>query len=337
MTLQKLREKKVLVTGGAGFIGSEVVRQLSENGAIVTVLDNFLSGRESYLPCSHLVRIVRGDICDKPLMRNTIKDCEIVINVAALPFIPFSYNNPEEVFRVNVMGTMNTLWEAINAKTVERFVQISSSEVYGSAKYTPMDENHPVAPSSTYAVSKLASARIALLSCKEHDFPATVVRPFNAFGPNITQPYIVPEIIVQLLKSNGKIRLGNVESSRDFTYVTDTARAILLASVKDNVEGEVINVGSGRVITIRDLTHLIGSIMGIKAEILQDETRLRPMDVTRLVCDWNKAKRLLSWRPEVSLEDGLRRVIKWLKDNPEMFRNWVPYIERLRQSFKVHC
>ncbi|MCW4011340.1 MAG: GDP-mannose 4,6-dehydratase [Candidatus Bathyarchaeota archaeon] len=316
------------MTGGAGFIGSEVVKQFCQQGAKVSILDNFSSGKKAYLPNSPNVTVINGDICDKPLVKKIVQDCEIIIHIAALPFIPYSYNSPEEFFRVNVMGTLNVLCEAINAETVTRFVQLSSSEVYGSAKYVPMDEDHPISPHSTYAVSKLASARLALLSHKEHGFPATVVRPFNSYGPNVTQPYIIPEIIVQLLNGNTTIQLGNVESSRDFTYVSDTARAILLAAVKDAVVGEVINVGSGRVITISDLAYLIASIMGVEIEVVQDETRLRPFDVTRLVCDWGKAKRLLSWYPEVTLDDGLKKVVDWLRNKQDIVQNWVPYTER---------
>lgn len=328
MNLDDLAERRVLVTGGAGFIGSEVVKQLCENDAEVSILDNFSSGKRAYIPNAPNIEVIHGDICDKPLVKRIVKDCEMIIHIAALPFIPYSYNSPEEFFKVNVMGTLNVLCEAISAETVTKFVQLSSSEVYGSAKYVPMDEDHPLSPHSTYAVSKLASARLVLLSYKEHGFPATVMRPFNAFGPNITQPYIIPEIIAQLLRGNTRIQLGNVESSRDFTYVSDTARAILLAAEKDSVLGEVVNVGSGRVITIRDLAYLIASIMGVKIEVVQDETRLRPFDVTRLVCDWSKARRLLGWHPEVSLEEGLRKVVSWLRAKPEIVQNWVPYTER---------
>jgi nucleoside-diphosphate-sugar epimerase len=337
--LKKLAKKRMLVTGGAGFIGSEVVRQLDQNGAIISVLDDFSSGVKTYLPNSPNIRVIKGDICDKRLVKEAVRDCDTIINIAALPFIPYSYNSPEDFFRVNVMGTLNVLWEAINAETVGRFVQISSSEVYGSAKYAPMDENHPLLPHSTYAVSKMASARIALLAYKEHNFPTIVIRPFNSYGPHITQPYIIPEIIVQLLTGNGQVLLGNVESSRDFTYVSDTAKAIVLASVKEGVAGEVINIGSGRVIKIGELAHLLASIMKKPCHIAQDKSRLRPFDVTTLVCDWSKARRLLSWFPEVSLETGLERTVNWLRTKPHIIDSWIPYTERekYKQAIKVSC
>jgi nucleoside-diphosphate-sugar epimerase len=324
----KLNKKRVLVTGGAGFMGSEIVKQLSESGAAVTVLDNLSSGKKEYIKNIPNTRIVKGDIYDKRLLKQTLKNIELVINAAALPFIPYSYQSPEEFFKVNVMGTLNVLWESINSKTVERFVQISSSEVYGSAKYVPMDESHPLSPHSTYAVSKLASARLVLLSYEEHDFPAVVMRPFNSYGPNITQPYIIPEIIVQLLKGSTQIRLGNVESSRDFTYVTDTARGVLLGAICEAAIGQVINLGSGKVITIRELALLIASLMDRQIEIVSDPSRTRPFDVMKLVCNWNKARRMLSWCPEISLEEGLSRVIEWLKGKPEIVQNWIPYTER---------
>jgi nucleoside-diphosphate-sugar epimerase len=324
----KLQQKRVLVTGGAGFMGSEIVRQLCENGAAVSVLDNFSSGKKEYLPNMPNIKIIKGDVCDNHLVKQIIKGVELVIHVAALPFIPDSYHAPEDFIRVNITGTMNMLWESINSETVERFVHVSSSEVYGNAKYLPMDEKHPTIPHSTYAVTKLASARLVFTTHKEHGFPVTILRPFNAYGPNVTQPYIVPEIIVQLLRNNASISLGNIDSSRDFTYVSDTARGIILAAISDATVGETINLGSGKDIKIKDLAYLIASLMDRKIRIMQDNSRLRPYDVTRLVCDSSKAKQLLKWQPKVSLEDGLKIVINWLKTKPEIVRNWIPYTER---------
>lgn len=313
-------------------MGSEIVRQLCENGVIVSALDNFSSGKKEYLPNLPNVKVFKGDICDKNLVKHVIKDNELVIHTAALPFIPDSYHTPEEFLKVNVMGTLNVLLESMKAGTVKRFVHISSSEVYGTAKYIPMDENHPTIPHSTYAVSKLAAAKLVFTIHKEHGFPVTIIRPFNSYGPNITQPYIVPEIIVQILKGNTIIHLGNAESSRDFTYVSDTARGILLASTSDATIGEVINLGSGMDTKIRDLAHLIASIMDRRITIMRDDSRLRPYDVDRLVCDWSKAKKLLAWQPEVSLENGLRRVINWLKTKPDIIQKWIPYTERYPQQ-----
>jgi dTDP-glucose 4,6-dehydratase len=320
MTFQKKsRDAHVLVTGGAGFIGSEVTRQLVRSGARVTVLDNFASGKKAYLRGLQ-VDVVKADICDRKAVSRSMQDQEIVYHLAALPFIPDSYLNPQEFFRVNVEGTLNLLWKAIHSETVKRFVYISSSEVYGTAQKVPMDESHPTQPHSTYAVSKLAADRAVFTLHKEQGFPVVVLRPFNSYGPRITQPYIIPEITIQLLEGRGCIRLGNTKSSRDFTFVADTARAILLASFSDRAIGEVINIGSGTETSIRDLARLIARITKTRFVFQQDESRIRPYDVDRLVCDNSKAKSLLGWKPEVQLESGLRETTEWIRKNRVKFK-----------------
>jgi len=318
--MTKLDEKKVLATGGAGFIGSEVVRQLCEQNADVTVLDDFSSGKREYIQRSDNVKVVKGHICDSEVVSKALKDQELVIHLAALPFVPDSYYYPEEFFRVNAIGTVNMMWGSIRSETVERFVHISSSEVYGAARYVPMDEEHPTRPHSTYAASKLAADRAVFTMHKEHDFPTTIVRPFNSYGPNITQPYIIPEIILQLLTSNENIKLGNVESSRDFTYVSDTARGIILASIKKGSVGETINLGSGEEVKIMDLASLMAKLLAKQVRVETDSTRFRPYDVVRLLCDNTKAKRILRWQPEIPLEKGLKRTIEWIANNPITFK-----------------
>ena len=197
----KLKDKRVLVTGGAGFIGSEVVSQLVKHGAKVTVLDNFSSGKKHYIS-KHKIKIVKGDITDEKIVAKTVKDQEVVFNLAALPFIPDSYYYPVDFFHVNTIGSLNVAWSSVKSKTVEAFVQISTSEVYGSAQYHPMDENHPTAPYSTYAVSKLSADRATFTLHKENGFPGIVIRPFNTYGPRFTEPYIIPEIISQIKNGN---------------------------------------------------------------------------------------------------------------------------------------
>lgn len=322
--MANLAETNVLVTGGAGFIGSEVVRQLCKLGANVTVLDNFTSGKTEYLNGLD-VKIVRGDVCDKELVSNVLKDQEMVVHMAALPFIPDSYVNPGAFFEANTIGTMNMMWGAIRSESVEKFVHISSSEVYGSAKYVPMDEDHPTLPHSTYAASKLAADRAVFTLHKEHGFPAVIIRPFNSYGPRITQPYIIPEIVTQLLNGD-RLRLGNIDASRDFTYVSDTAGGVILALTEREAVGETINLGSGRDVKIGDLARLIASLMNKGVQIEQDKSRFRPHDVGRLICDNSKAKKILGWEPRVSLEDGLRKTIEWIRAYPikfkEPFKGW---------------
>lgn len=332
---KEFSERMVLVTGGAGFIGSEVVNQLCNFGAKVTVLDNFISGKREYLKNLD-VEIIRADICDKRAVFDIMRDQEIVFHLAALPFIPDCYLDPEEFFRINTMGTVNVLWEAIQSESAKKFIHISTSEVYGTARYVPMDENHPTLPHSTYAVSKLAAEKAVFTMHKEQGFPVAIVRPFNSYGPRITQPYIIPEIITQLLQ-DGNLKLGNVESSRDFTYVEDTAMGIQLAGVKKEAVGETINIGSGKDYKIKELAMIIAELMGKKdkLKITLDEGRVRPYDVGRLICKNEKAWKLLGWKPKVSIEEGLKRTVEWVKNNKiefkEPFRGWP---RLLRKSFR---
>ena len=319
--------KKILVTGGAGFIGSEVVRQITNSGGKVIVFDNFSSGKKEYLKNVPNIEIIKGDIKNKILLEKLMKKCEYVINLAALPFIPDSYNFPQQFFDVNTNGTLNVILAAMKNPKIKNFVHISTSEVYGTAKKIPMNEDHPTLPHSTYAVSKLAADRAVFTIHKEHDFPAVIIRPFNSFGPRITQPYIIPEIISQFKKGNKEINLGNVDSARDFTFVTDTANGIIKALFAEKAIGETINLGSGRSYKIKQIVKIIGTIMNKKYKIKSDKQRIRPFDVNRLECDNRKAKKLLNWKISTSFKEGLEETIKWI-DNNEIkfatsFKGWT--------------
>ena len=188
-----------------------------------------------------------------------------------------------------------------------------------------MDENHHTIPQSTYAVSKLAGERVVFTMHKEHNLPAVIIRPFNSFGPNITQPYIIPEIITQIMKGD-VVKLGNLNAKRDLTYVSDTAKGIILSLVKEGVIGEVINVGSQRSYSIKDLVNLISEIMGKKVSIEIDPSRFRPYDVDSLVCNFERANRLLGWKPEITIREGLEKTIEWTKK--EEIDIGLPYNER---------
>ncbi len=317
------------MSGGAGFLGSAVVKELCISDAQVTVLDNFSSGKTEYLralPQAEELSILQGDICDNSIVERALRHTQIIIHLAALPFVPDSYYHPRDFFRVNVDGTLNLLLGASKSESFERFVYISSSEVYGSAKYGPMDEAHPTLPHSSYAASKLAADRVTFTISKELGMPSVIVRPFNSFGPNITQPYIVPEIILQAMNGNSEIELGNTEALRDLTYVDDTAHGIVLSAIKADALGEVINIGSGTAITIRELALKIASLMGKNVSITNDKSRFRPYDVEKLVCDNSKSKRILGWEPKVTLDSGLLRTIEWARNNPihfgSPFRGW---------------
>ena len=310
------KDKRILVTGGAGFIGSEVVSQLLKKNAMVTVLDNFSSGKRQYLKNNKKnLKIIKGDITDEKIVSRSVKDQEYVIHLAALPFIPDSFYYPADFFNVNTTGSVNLLWKSIQSKTVSRFVHISTSEVYGSAQHVPMDENHPTAPHSTYAVSKLAGDRVAFTLHKENGFPVVIIRPFNSYGPQYTQPYIIPEIMNQLLNGNKELMLGNVDATRDFTFVSDTANAIIRSLDSKKAIGEIINVGSSNEISIRDLAFNISKIAKKKIKIRYDESRERPYDVNRLVCNNDKAQKILNWKPTITMDQGLKKLFQWAIKN----------------------
>lgn len=313
--IKECKGRAILVTGGSGFIGSEIVRQISFSGGNAIVYDNFSSGKRRYLKGLPNVKIIQGDVRSKSSIVKAMKNCTYVINLAALPFIPDSYHNPQEFFEVNTNGTLNVILEAIKQKKTKNFVHISTSEVYGSAKTNPMDEIHPTIPHSTYAVSKLAADRAVFTIHKEHDFPVVIIRPFNSYGPRVTQPYIIPEIAIQLLSDKKELKLGNVESQRDFTFVSDTARGIIKALFSEKAIGETINIGSGKTYKIKEIVKIMSSIVRKNVKITLDKDRIRPYDVNKLICDNRKAKKLLDWEPTVSFRNGLRQTIDWINSN----------------------
>jgi len=319
--------ENVLVTGGAGFLGSALVIELLKRGAKVIVFDNFLYGdRTNLVDIKGEMRIVAGDVLGWKVY-HTIKKHKVkyVFHLAAEPYIPKCYDNPERFFDVNVKGTMNVLM-ACKTLNVSRIVHFSSSEVYGTAKSIPMDENHPTLPLSTYAVSKLAADRLCFVFCHEHNVPVVIVRPFNCYGPRETQPYVVPEIIAQLSKNN-TVKLGNVEAKRDFTYVEDTARGAIMTMESDIPNGEVVNLGSNKSYSIKEVAYLIAKLIGYDdIEMVIDKSRLRPLDVNILQCDYSKAKSLMRWEPKIDIDDGLKRTLDWYMKNGNHW-TWEKIIE----------
>jgi dTDP-glucose 4,6-dehydratase len=321
MNTYKLRGENILVTGGAGFIGSILVRQLLKRGANVVVYDNFLYGHKCNLTeVEDSIKIVKGDVLSWKIY-HTIKEYKVkyVFHLAAEPYVPQSYDNPEKFFDVNVKGTMNVL-TACKTLDVKRIIHFSSSEVYGTAQYVPMDETHPTLPLSTYAVSKLAADRLCFVFHHEHGIPVITLRPFNTYGPRETQPYVIPEIISQLAR--GKVvKLGNIKARRDFTYVEDVARGAVDLMESDIPDGEVVNLGSNKAYSVEELAHLVGELMGYdKIEIEIESTRLRPLDVGLLQCDYRKAKKYIDWEPKVDIREGLKRTIEWYMKNG---RQWL--------------
>lgn len=311
---------KVLVTGGAGFMGSALVRVLVDEGYEVFSYDNFATGTASNLegivPSDH---IIRGDVEGWKFGRtlSAIKP-DMTYHLAADPYIPLSYDHSERFFRTNFEGTLNVL---MTCKTfdVRRIIHYSTSEVYGSAKAVPMNEGHPTAPQSVYAVSKLAADHLCQVLAREQGVPVVIVRPFNCYGPRETHPYVIPEIISQLAKSE-QLYLGNLEARRDFTYVDDIARAVAMLASKEGIEGQVFNAGSGKDYSVKELANEISMIMrGTPAKITVDNRRLRPFDVERLVCDSSKLRKLTGWKSQVTLEEGLEKTVEWYRANDCMW------------------
>ncbi len=326
--------KIIFVTGGAGFLGSEIVRQISASGGTTIVYDNLSSGKKKFIENYPKVKIIKGDIRNRSTLHKAIGKSQYIINLAALPFIPDSFHYPQEFFDVNTNGTLNLILETIDQKKIKNFVHISTSEVYGSAKKSPMDESHPILPQSTYAVSKLAGEKAVFTMHKEHDFPAVMIRPFNTYGPNITQPYIIPEIVMQILTKNKTIKLGNINSERDFTFVSDTASGIISALFSEKAIGETINLGSGKSYKIKQIVKLASSILDTKVKITINKDRLRPFDVNKLVCDSKKAEKILGWKPTISFEEGLEKTIDWIKQNNielrTPFRGWPKQYRKVK-------
>jgi len=311
-----LSGRNVLVSGGAGFIGSSIVRELVRQKANVIVYDNFSCGDMANLEeIQSTIKIVTGDILHPRFKRVLIdNDVEYVFHLAAEPFIPKCYYYPERFLEVNALGTLKIL-RACKEARVKRVLHYSTSEVYGTAKYVPMNEDHPTKPLSTYAASKLAADRLCFTLFYEHKVPAVILRQFNAYGPRETQPYVIPEIITQLSKSN-EVKLGNIKARRDFTYVEDVAKGAIELMACPGIEGEVINMGSGADCSIEEIAYTIGALMGLEStKITVDTRRLRPLDVNVLLCDSSKAQKLIDWEPKTDMKEGLRRTIEWFKEH----------------------
>jgi len=308
----------VLVTGGAGFIGSTLTRQLLDKDYHVTVFDDLSTGLKENLPKSNRLKLIEGDLRDFDMVTEKIRGHSYVIHLAAQAFIPFSYQMPLQVAEVNALGSIN-IFKACSESKVKRLVHISSSEVYGSAQYVPMNEEHPLRPYSTYSVAKVAADLWAQTFFLEHKLPVVVLRPFNTFGPRESLPYFIPEMIRQCLKEP-KIHVGNLETSRDFTYIEDTANAMIEALETENIEGEIINIGTGKTHKMKEILALIKKETSAEEkQVALDKNRLRPRDVETLVTDNSKARKLLDWTPKTTFEEGIRKTIQWYKDNGQMW------------------
>jgi dTDP-glucose 4,6-dehydratase len=320
------RGTQVLVTGAGGFIGSHLVEGLVRAHARVRALVHYNSrndwGQLDLLAeeTRSAMDVIAGDLRDPFALRRAVRGCDVVFHLGALIAIPYSYSAPESFLTTNAFGTL-CLLQACLDEGVERIIHTSTSEVYGSAQYIPMDEKHPLQAQSPYAASKIAADKIAESFYCSYDLPVVIVRPFNAYGPRQSARAVIPTILAQALASR-PLQLGSLEPVRDFTYVSDTVDGFLAAGVAEGVVGEVVNVGSGIGVTIRGVVSLVEGVVGHSLEVTQDKARVRPerSEVTRLVCDNRKAHELLGWGPRVGLAEGLRRTADWIRQHPDLYR-----------------
>ncbi len=319
--------KTVVVTGAGGFIGSHLVEQLHAAGAHVRAMLRYTSrGQRGCLdllpePLLADVAITMGDVRDFDAVREVMRGADAVFHLAALIGIPYSYEHPQEVIDTNIGGTSNVLLAAKELGTLERVILTSTSEVYGSALRVPMDEEHPLQAQSPYSATKIAGDALGLSFSRSFGLPVAIVRPFNAYGPRQSARAVIPTIITQAVAGQ-PLRLGTLDTTRDFTYVADTARAFMAVAAADAALGEVVNAGSGSEVSIREIVGKVGEIVGRELAVEGDAQRMRPArsEVSRLLSDSSKAARLAGWSAEVSLDDGLRRTTDWIREHLDLYR-----------------
>lgn len=319
---------KTLVTGAGGFIASHLVEELARQGCEVRAFVRYNSSNNwGWLedsPCRNSVEIVAGDVRDYDLVKSAVSGCATLFHLAALIGIPYSYVSPLAYVRTNVEGTYNIL-QAARECGVERLIHTSTSEIYGTAQYVPIDEAHPVNPQSPYAASKASADFLALSYYRSFSLPVTVVRPFNTYGPRQSARAIIPTVISQLLDGRDTLSLGNLDPTRDLTFVSDTVSGFLAAADSPETVGETVNLGTGSEISIGDLVAKIARIMGREVKIVSDKQRVRPAksEVERLLSNPGKMNTLTGWRAQISLNDGLARTIEWMKERKSLYKSGI--------------
>ena len=314
-----LKGKKVLVTGADGFIGSHLVEALMAEGCKVRAFVYYNSfGSWGWLDNSKVkndIEIFSGDVRDPFGVKQAMKSVDVVFHLAALIAIPYSYHSPNSYIDTNVTGTLNIV-QAARDLGVEKVIHTSTSEVYGTAKFVPITEEHPLQGQSPYSASKIGADQIAWSYYTSFATPVVILRPFNTYGPRQSARAVIPTIITQALAGKKQIKLGAISPTRDFSYVADTVSGFIAAAKAEKILGETINLGTGSEVTIKETAEMIAKITGNKFTIASDEQRLRPKksEVERLLSSNAKAKKLLKWQPKYSLEEGLSKTIKWFAD-----------------------
>lgn len=308
--------KKVLVTGADGFIGSHLVEMLVANGYQVKALSQYNSfnywGWLEDIQCQKQVEIVSGDIRDPHFCRHITKNIDVVFHLAALIAIPYSYIAPQSYVSTNITGTLNICQAALD-NGVSRIIHTSTSEVYGTAQYVPINEEHPLQAQSPYSASKIGADAMAMSYFNAFDLPLTIARPFNTYGPRQSARAIIPTIITQIANGEQRIKLGDLTPTRDFSYVEDTCRGFVALAQSEQCIGQTINIGSNFEISMGDTLNLIKEIMLSDVEFISEHQRLRPKksEVQRLWCDNSKIKQLTAFEPQVNIREGLEKTIKW--------------------------
>jgi dTDP-glucose 4,6-dehydratase len=320
------KDKNILVTGAGGFIGSHLVERLHAEGARVRAFVRYNSrgdaGLLRQLPAEALaqIEIVGGDIRDSSAISRAAEGVDVFFHLGALISIPYSYLHPREVAESNFMGTLNALM-ACQQHKVGRMIHTSTSEVYGTARYAPINEAHPLQGQSPYSASKIGADKLAESFYCAYNLPVVTVRPFNTFGPRQSARAVIPTIITQAL-AGASVRLGNLDTTRDFTYVEDTVDGFVKAAEVAGVEGQTFNLGTGQEIRVGDLADKILQMTGSQVRVQKDAERLRPdkSEVLRLISDNSLARANLGWSPRFSLDEGLARTVEWIRSHLELFK-----------------
>lgn len=321
-----LENKKILVTGADGFIGSYLTEMLVEKGTMVKALSYYNSfnywGWLEDLDCLNDIEVLTGDVRDPHYCKSIMKGIDIVFHLAALIAIPYSYIAPSSYVDTNIKGTLNICQAALEIGC-ERVIHTSTSEVYGTAQYVPIDEDHPLQPQSPYSASKIGADVMAKSFHNAFELPLTIARPFNTYGPRQSARAVIPTIIIQIASGKKVINLGDLTPTRDLSYVEDTCRGFIALAECDKAIGETVNIGSNFEISIGDVINLIKEIMQSDAEVVTDNTRLRPekSEVYRLWCNNTKIHDLTGFVPKYAIQEGLKKTINWFT-NPENLKKY---------------
>ncbi len=318
--------KNVLVTGAGGFIGSHLTELLVEKGLNVRAFVHYNSSNKwgwlDTSPVKKDIQVITGDIRDYDSVYAAMQGCDTVFHLAALIGIPYSYVSPQAYIKTNIDGTYNVLQSARQLNT-EKLMVTSTSETYGTAQYVPIDEQHPMVGQSPYSATKIAADQLAVSYFKSFDLPVKIVRPFNTYGPRQSARAIIPTVASQILNGNKQLKLGNLTPTRDLTFVKDTAKGFYEIALAEGLYGEITNIGMSEEITIGNLTKLIAKIIGADIEIIAENQRIRPekSEVERLFCNNQKILENTGWKPDYTLESGLRETIEWIKNNLSHFKS----------------